>query len=487
MDILASAGGKPYLVGGAVRDLLVGKTPYDYDIASDLPPERVFRILQEDAETPVPVVDNLGHNFGVVVGVFDGHPVEIATFRTDVNQYNGSHRPASVRFSSSVEEDLARRDFTCNAMAMDRDGVIIDPFGGREDISRKLLRPVGNAEERYREDPLRLYRACRFASQLGFAYSENGTDVSDVMVRPDFWKECNAQALPMERVRKEMEKLLLGDNVTAGLSLLMSSGLISAPFTVRNNGIETSVAPLQPLAHLNNLPQNTIYHCFDAWHHTMEAVRLVPKDLTLRWAMLFHDAGKGLEGIRSVNPKTGQPMDKGHETVSAQIVKESLPAFGYNRAFVNRVTWLVRNHMMGPNLTDANEKQILKWLRRKTKDFRTQKEMSAAFRNLNDVFFADMSASRPDEKVFETLRANMQTACHLTDTRMPIHSNDLAISGKTVMQMIQGTTLTPQTVFPFLTAAVQNGLISNEYLPLRKALEKKVQRVKREQDREYWY
>ena len=208
MHVLKQAGGTPYIVGGAVRDLFMGKEPHDYDVASDLTPEVVLAALKK---VNIPVVEKLGNNFGVVVGLFDGLPIEIATFRNEVYGPKDAHRPESVTFSKTIEEDLSRRDFTMNAMAMDSEGNIIDPYDGRKDIQAKVLRTVGDPSLRFTEDPLRMYRACRFVSQLGFTYTESETAaVSPVFVRKDFWQKCNAKNLSMERVRQEMERLLTG-------------------------------------------------------------------------------------------------------------------------------------------------------------------------------------------------------------------------------------------------------------------------------------
>ena len=212
MSILANAEGTPYLVGGAVRDIFLQKTPHDYDLATSLTPTETIVVLSEHN---IPVVEKLGNNFGVVTGIFDGEPIEIATFRKERYGADDPHRPEEVIFSQSIEEDLSRRDFTINAMAIDNKGNLIDPYHGAEDIKKKILRTVGNPSDRYHEDPLRMYRACRFISQLGFTYCEKDIP-SNVFIQKDFWKECKAQHLSMERVRQEIEKLLVVLNPAQG-------------------------------------------------------------------------------------------------------------------------------------------------------------------------------------------------------------------------------------------------------------------------------
>ena len=471
LQLLKQFGGKPYIVGGAVRDLFMGKEPHDYDIASDLTPEEVLRSLRKEN---IRVVENLGNNYGVVVGVFNGLPIEIATFRKDKYGPEDPHRPAMVTYSKTIAEDLSLRDFTMNAMAMDADGNITDPYHGREDIRKKRLRAVGDPAERYEEDPLRMYRACRFVSQLGFTYTEaEDAGESPVFVKKDFWKECNARNISMERVRQEMEKMLLGENPDKGLRLLMTSGLIHSPFVVKKGKMVSYAAPLDRLSHLENLEQNPTYHMHDAWEHTLLAVRLVPKNLKLRWAMLFHDAGKGLETIRHMNPKTGMTTDHGHEVESARIVTEALTAFGYNESFVKEVTWLVKNHMAMPILLVAKKRQMKHWVRRKVTDFRTQKEMSAAFKELEKVFAADLGASRHSEEELKTLHEKMAFVHRLIETQMPVHSSDLAIKGSTVLKMIEGSGLDAKTAFAELLRRVQSGNVANEEAVLAEALQKK--------------
>ena len=471
MQVLEHAGGTPYIVGGAVRDLLMGREPHDYDIASNLTPEQVLAALKRN---DIPVVEQLGNNFGVVVGLFEKQPIEIATFRKDKYGTNDAHRPELVTFSKTIEEDLSRRDFTMNAIAMDLAENIIDPFDGRKDIQEKLLRTVGDPSLRYTEDPLRMYRACRFVSQLGFTYIENGA--SSVFVKKGFWKECNAKNISMERVRQELEKMLLGSAPDKGLALLMTSGLIHSPFAVRKNGEVIYEAPLESLAHLEKLEQNPMYHMHDAWEHTLQAVRNVPQDLKLRWAMLFHDAGKGLDGVRKTNLKTGQPTDYGHEVESARIVSEALSCFGYNDSFIREVNWLVKNHMSMPNVLAANKRQLRHWIRKKIPDFRKQSDMLAAFTALEYVFEADLAATRYREEEQKVLHEKMVFVLQTIAEQTPVHSSDLAISGTVILNLIRNTKLDIKDVYAGLLKKVQNGVLKNEKATLIEAVKKSVLR-----------
>ena len=478
LQVLKQAGGTPYIVGGAVRDLFMGKEPHDYDVASDLKPEEVLTALKK---VNIPVVEKLGNNFGVVVGLFDGLPIEIATFRNEVYGPKDAHRPESVTFSKTIEEDLSRRDFTMNAMAMDSEGNIIDSYDGRKDIQAKVLRTVGDPSLRFTEDPLRMYRACRFVSQLGFTYTESETAaVSPVFVRKDFWQKCNAKNLSMERVRQEMEKLLTGQEPDKGLSLLMTSGLIRSSFAVRKKGKLVYEAPLDMLSHLENLEQNPNYHMYDAWNHTLQAVRNAPQDLKLRWAMLFHDAGKGLETIRRVNPNTGMPTDRCHELESFRMVSEALSSFGYNDSFVKEVSWLVKNHMYMPDVLVMKKQNLRRWIHRKTADFRTQKDMLDMFTALEAVFTADLAASRHSPEEEKKLHRKMAYVLQIIAEQTPVHSSDLAIKGSAILEMIQGTELEIRNVYAGLLKQVQDGVIKNEEAALMNAVQNKVMRVKTE-------
>ncbi|BBW95850.1 CCA tRNA nucleotidyltransferase [Geobacillus sp. FSL W8-0032] len=206
---LKQHGYEAYFVGGAVRDLLIGRAIGDVDIATSARPEEVMAIF--------PKTIDVGSKHGTVVVVHEGTAYEVTTFRTD-GDYEDYRRPESVTFVRSLEEDLKRRDFTMNAIAMDENGTVIDPFAGREAIARRLIRTVGKAEERFREDALRMMRAIRFVSQLGFSLApETKRAVID-----------NAPLLAhisVERMTMEMEKLLAGPFAGEALSLLAETGL----------------------------------------------------------------------------------------------------------------------------------------------------------------------------------------------------------------------------------------------------------------------
>ena len=477
LKILSDAGGTPYIVGGAVRDLITGVEPHDYDIACDLTPGEIMEALHENH---IRLGGLIGFNFGVVISVVDGYQVEIATFRGPAEDDESVSGLERRNFSTNIEDDLSRRDFTVNAMALDSKGNVIDPYHGREDLQAKRLRPVGDPSMRYREDMVRMFRACRLVSQFGFTYVESNQP-SDVFVRKNFWEECEERHCSRERVRKEMEKLLAGDFPDKGLSLLMTNGLLNCPVAIwHKHGLSFST-PFKPLIHLEGLTQNPKYHMYDVWNHTLQAVRLAPQDIKLRWAMLFHDAGKGLPAVRQIHPDTGMPTDYGNETESARIASEALAALDYNDSYIKEVSWLVKNHMSLQFVLTANHRQLQRWLCKKVSDFRTQKDMAAAFKDLEQVFLADLRASRQSEEEENVLRGNMAYVHQVIEMQMPVHSSDLAIPGDIVLKMIDGAGLEIKNVFGQLLKMVQTGHLENEEEALTAYLQKMVLRKQKEE------
>ena len=208
-DGLRRVGRRGYLVGGCVRDLVMGRGPDDYDMATDARPEEVMSVFPRTYPT--------GLKHGTVTVALDGGTVEVTTFRAEGSYSDGRH-PDGVRFVPSLEEDLARRDFTMNAMAMGEDGILVDPFGGRDDLKAGRIRCVGEAGRRFREDGLRMFRGLRFAAQLGFAFEAETENAVRQCVE-------GAEAVSAERIRVEVEKLICAGEPQRGAELF-SLGLM---------------------------------------------------------------------------------------------------------------------------------------------------------------------------------------------------------------------------------------------------------------------
>jgi len=317
---LRGAHKQAWLAGGAVRDLLriaegeKLKPPQDFDVATDARPEEVQRLFPRTAPT------GIAHGT-VTVLADEEHKVEVTTFRGE-GPYLDGRRPSSVVFLGDIEGDLARRDFTVNAMAWDPvAGELRDPFGGARDLRQGLLRAVGEPLDRFREDGLRPLRAVRFASTLRLALDRQ-TERAIPQALDVFAK------VAWERVREELSKLLVrGDPASRGIRLLRRTGLLAriVPELLEGVGFE----------------QNQ-YHAYDVFRHTLRAVDFAPRDLTVRLAALLHDVGKP----RSAQPPEprGEHTFYKHEFLGEEMTREILLRLRYPHREVERVALLVREH-----------------------------------------------------------------------------------------------------------------------------------------------
>lgn len=260
LERLEGAGYEAWCVGGAVRDALLGREPGDWDVTTDALPETVMALFGPEA-----LPTGLKHGTVTVGG---GRGVEVTTYRVD-GDYSDHRRPDSVAFTRSLTEDLARRDFTVNAMALSLRGELRDPFGGREDLKQGILRAVGDPGKRFDEDALRILRGLRFSARLGFSIEP---ETAAAMERKAFL----LASIAPERLRGETEGLLLGDRAA---EVLLRWPRVLGVF-------------LPEILPAVGFDQRSRYHCYDVWEHTARAVGAVPPDPTLRWTMLFHDLGK---------------------------------------------------------------------------------------------------------------------------------------------------------------------------------------------------
>jgi len=321
MATLQAAGHAVFVVGGSVRDVLIGREPVDWDLATDARPEQTLELL------PGAAYENA---FGTVAVRREGETYEVTTFRSD-HDYADFRRPHRVEFGDSIEADLARRDFTVNAMAWgvrrgERDPALVDPHGGRSDAAARVLRAVGDPVERFGEDALRMLRAVRFATTLGFT------------IEPDTRRAVEQQAhlaahLSGERIATELDRLLASERPSVGLRLLAETGLLAAA--------------LPELATQRGVPQNKVPG-EDLWDHTLRTVDAAPADRpVLRLAALVHDIAK---------PATlADGRFLGHDTAGAAMAEELLRRLHYPKAAVERVARLVRHHMFStdPAASDA--------------------------------------------------------------------------------------------------------------------------------------
>ena len=460
LTILEEAGFEAFIIGGAVRDMLMHVKPHDFDIVTSARPEQVISVL---GDANIETTGIIGKSFGVVVAIVDGKHYEVATYRKE--RYGAdSHCPEEVIYADTLEEDVKRRDFTVNGMAMNRYKEVIDLVGGRRDIKHKVLRTIGNPTERFQEDALRLFRACRFVAKLDFL-----PDKSLLEAMPKAFHRVSG--LSLERVRNELERLLLEPAVAKGLDVLVQSRLAECSCRVVENGAIKEVPILPELYHLVGLPQEKVFHEFDGWYHTLAVVSETEPDLTLRWGALLHDVAKGMPAVRAVI--NGRLTDRGHDTLGAEMTETLLTRLGYPKAFVQRVAWIVKNHMRFHYFVqngDANEK---KWLRKEARsgEFRDSQIMRTAWEQLAKVCAADvLGCGKPYSSTDGTLAFGECMADLSLD--MPVHTKDLnyderviKLAGKQVGEGLQ-----------YLLGQVQNGVVPNEPDALYDALDHKLRR-----------
>lgn len=307
------AGHRLYLVGGPVRDALLGRDFRDVDLATDATPEEALELVK-------PVAEDLwlqGMKFGTVGARVDGITLEITTFRTE--RYEADSRHPEVKFASDIETDLSRRDFTINAMAIELPGKeAIDPFDGAEDLRAGLLRTPIDPAASFTDDPLRMLRAFRFASQLDFAIDPSVISAITKM-------RNQITTVSSERVRDELSRLLLG--VAPGRALEQAEA----------TGITEHFLP--ELSELK-LEQDPVHRHKDVFHHTLAVLERTPEDRVLRLAALLHDIGK--PRTRKIGPE-GVSFHH-HEVVGAKMARERLRALRYPNEIVDAVTEIIRLH-----------------------------------------------------------------------------------------------------------------------------------------------
>ncbi len=309
--LLREAGFSAYAVGGCVRDSLLGQRPGDWDITTSARPDEMRRVF-----AGMPVIAT-GERHGTLTVAVEGMPLEITAFRVEAGYSDGRH-PDAVRFTPALREDLSRRDFTINAIAAAPGEPLTDLFGGQEDLQNRVIRCVGDPVRRFSEDALRMLRALRFASVLGFViHPETAAAI----------RRCwsGIFRVSAERISAELQKLLCGKNV---LSVLLEHA-----------GLFTQLIP--ELAPCAGFAQRTPYHLYDVYVHTAHAVAAAPPDPTLRLAMLLHDTGK--PGCFFSGPD-GVGHFKGHPAESARLAAEVLRRLKRPTAETRRILTLIRYH-----------------------------------------------------------------------------------------------------------------------------------------------
>ncbi len=311
---LEYSGFSAYIVGGCVRDIIIGNQPSDYDITTDALPEEILEVFKEYQTIEV------GKKFGTIVVVqFDGI-VEVTTFRRD-GEYIDGRRPEEVYFSRKLEEDLSRRDFTINAMAYNKNTGLIDCFNGISDIDDRIIKAVGNPQERFQEDYLRILRGVRFSTQLGFQMDKDTYEACKLYGK-------NLVNISSERIRQELFKMLLSNKPSYGMRLLKDLNLI--PIILPE--LEKSI----------DFKQHNPHHNKDVFNHTLCVLDKVPPILHLRLAALFHDIGKPYTFTLDDD---GIGHFYGHDKIGAQMSRDILNGLKSHKDLIEKVSTLIDRHM----------------------------------------------------------------------------------------------------------------------------------------------
>lgn len=319
INTLQGAGYEAYAVGGCIRDSLRGRRPHDWDITTSAYPAEVQRLFKRTVDT--------GMKHGTVTVLLGEESFEVTTYRIDGEYLDGRH-PEQVTFTKDLEGDLQRRDFTINAMAYNEENGLVDIFGGQRDLNDEIIRAVGDPEERFSEDALRILRAVRFAAQLDFQIDPATKAAAEKL-------SGSLRQISAERIRDELLKLLISDH----------------PEKIRDcyeTGMTAAFLP--EFDAMMKTPQNTPHHSYSVGEHTILSMKYIAPDPVLRFTMLLHDAGKPSARTTDEN---GRDHFYGHPEKSAVIADEVLRRLKFDNDTRRRIVQLVRYHDERPSLSET--------------------------------------------------------------------------------------------------------------------------------------
>ena len=326
VEMLQQSGFEAFFVGGCVRDGLMGKELHDFDITTNALPKQICDVFKGFETIEV------GIEFGTVVVIVDGLSIEITTYRKE-SEYLDNRHPSMLTFSASLDADLSRRDFTINALAYNTQCGIVDHFGGLDDIKNKKIRCIGNPDERFKEDALRILRALRFASVLGFEIDD---EIKNAMQKN---KEL-LKNISGERIFEELCKMIVGKNIK----------------DVLINYVDVLAVVIPELLLMKNFDQKNIWHIYDVLTHTAVAVSSAKEDCIIRIALLFHDIGKPKSFF--IDEK-GVGHFYGHPKISKQIAEKNLTKLKVSNKIKNHILLLVENHDITMNVDEISIKKLL--------------------------------------------------------------------------------------------------------------------------------
>ena len=389
---LENLGFEAYIVGGCVRDSLLGKIPHDWDIATSATPDEMLKVFSKFKTVET------GLKHGTITVLIDGNNLEITTFRRD-GTYLDSRRPDSVTFSKELKEDLSRRDFTINAMAYNEKSSIIDIFGGIADLESRVIRAVGEADKRFSEDALRIMRCLRFSSVLGFEVE------SKTMLAANNKRKL-LRNISHERIRDELKNLVCGKNAE----------------NVLRERSETIFEIMPELKIMSTCAQESRYHIYNVWEHSLHAMSAIPAEPNLRLAALLHDCGKS---ACKTFDKNGSAHFYGHAKKSMDIAEIILKRLRFSNREIDCILSLIKYHS---EILPISEKRIKKII---------SKLGENAFFDLLMLIRADISAQSSDLFEERSIQIDecLKTAKMIIASSACLSLKDLAINGNDLIEL----------------------------------------------------
>lgn len=388
---LQEAGYEAYIVGGCVRDAILGREPGDWDITTSAKPEEVKALFHRTIDT--------GIEHGTVTVMLDKEGYEVTTYRVD-GKYEDHRRPTSVTFTASLVEDMKRRDFTINAMAYNETEGVIDHFGGIQDLEKKVIRCVGEPKERFDEDALRILRALRFSAQLDFSIDERTQDA--IRNQAMFLKEISA-----ERIHVELTKLLVSAH----------PGRLRTAYEL---GVTKVVLP--EFDAMMETEQNNPHHLYTVGEHTLRVIEEVPANETMRWAALLHDVGKPATCCRDEN---GDHFYE-HNVVGSKMAETILQRLKFDNATISRVKRLVLWHDYGMGKAPS-----LRSFRKSLSKMGTDLFEDYTYIKRADTLAQSDYMREEKMKNLEVLKEHYQT---IMEQQQCLSLKDLAVAGKDLIE-----------------------------------------------------
>ena len=394
IELLDSYNYEAFVVGGCLRDSLLQKKPCDWDICTDCEPNEIIRIFGERGIKTIPT----GLKHGTISLIVNDKTFEVTTYRVEEN-YIDNRRPANVKFTKSLLEDLSRRDFTINSMAYNQTKGLVDPFNGKEDLENKVIRAVGNSNERFKEDSLRIVRGVRFATELGFNFDLY--TVKGILQNKELLKNISK-----ERINAELNKILLSSVPSKGFYLFKELDLL-----------DYIIPQLKIFINFN---QKNPRHDKDIFEHTMMVLDNTENDLILRLAALLHDIGKPLTFTQD---NEGMGHFYNHHSIGSSIAEDILNDLRYDNTIIKKVKILIKEHMSKYNeLTDKAAKRLIN---RVGKD------------NIYRLFMlqrADIKGSMPPYD-FSKIDYLEKKCIEIINNKEPLSVKDLKINGYDLMKI----------------------------------------------------